>query len=245
MFRYLPNDEIAGQARNDAKTKNMRHIPNFITSLNLFTGCVGIYFAFEGNFLAALLCIMIAAVLDFLDGFAAHLLKAYSEMGKQLDSLADVVSFGVLPGALVFSVLSTSELHGYFAFVGFLIPVFSALRLAKFNVDERQTSSFLGLPTPAHAIFWGGMIFSFADVLTQNPLFLCALVVVFCLLLVSEIPMFSLKIKGFSWRENKTQYIFLAGCVVLFAVMQLNAFAPIIAWYIVLSILGNLFGRKN
>jgi len=220
-------------------------IPNFITALNLFTGCVGIYFAFEGNFFAAFACIMLASVFDFLDGLAARLLKAYSEIGKQLDSLADAVSFGVLPGALVFAVLAQSEISFYFAFVGFLIPVFSALRLAKFNVDERQTSSFFGLPTPANAIFWGGFVYSFAEVLRQHPLFLGALVVVFCLLLVSEIPMFSLKIKGFSWRENKTQYIFLAGCVVLLAVMQLDAFAPIIAWYIVLSILGNLFGKKN
>ena len=228
----------------------MKHIPNFITALNLFTGCVGIYFAFEGNFFATFLCIVLASVFDFLDGLAARLLKAYSEMGKQLDSLADAVSFGVLPGALVFTVLSQNspfegDLGGSLAFVGFLIPVFSALRLAKFNVDERQTSSFFGLPTPANAIFWGGFVYSFAEVLRENPLFLGALVVVFCLLLVSEIPMFSLKIKGFSWHENKTQYIFLAGCVVLLAVMQLNAFAPIIAWYIVLSILGNLFGKKK
>jgi CDP-diacylglycerol--serine O-phosphatidyltransferase len=215
------------------------YIPNLITSLNLFTGCVGVYFAFQGNYSAAFLCIMLAAIFDFLDGFAARLLKAYSELGKQLDSLADMISFGFLPGALVFSVLSQSEVHFFVAFVGFLIPIFSAFRLAKFNVDERQTTSFLGLPTPANAIFWGGLIFSFTDVLIQYPIILSVFVFIFCLLLVCELPMFSLKIKGFSWRENKTQYIFLLGCIISIALMQLNAFAPIIAWYIVFSIVLN------
>jgi CDP-diacylglycerol--serine O-phosphatidyltransferase len=223
----------------------IKHIPNFITSLNLFSGCVGVYFAFQGSYPAAFLCIMLSAVFDFLDGFAARLLKAYSEIGKQLDSLADMVSFGFLPGALVFSVLLQSEVHFFIAFIGFLIPIFSAFRLAKFNVDERQTTSFLGLPTPANAIFWGGLIFSFTDVLIQNLYFACALAVLFCLLLVSEIPMFSLKINGFSWKENKIQYIFLLGCVVLIALMQLNAFAPIIAWYIVFSIGLKLFAKKH
>ena len=213
-----------------------KHIPNLITALNLFAGCVGVYFAFQGEYSIAFLCIMLCAVFDFLDGFTARLLKAYSEIGKQLDSLADMISFGFLPGALVFSVLSAGGLHFFTAFIGFLIPVFSAFRLAKFNVDERQSTSFLGLPTPANAIFWGGLIFSFSDVLVQYPIILSIFVFIFCLLLVSELPMFSLKTKGFSWRENKTQYIFLLGCIALIALMRLNAFAPIIAWYIVFSI---------
>jgi CDP-diacylglycerol--serine O-phosphatidyltransferase len=146
------------------------------------------------------------------------------------------VSFGVLPGVFVFSFLQSS-LCFYAAFAGFLIPVFSALRLAKFNVDERQTISFLGLPTPANAIFWGGLIYAFGGWLGQIPWLVCAFIPVFCFLLVSDIPMFSLKIKRLSWKENRTQYIFLAGCAALIAVLRLNAFAPIIAWYILLSVL--------
>ena len=222
----------------------MKHIPNFITSFNIFSGCVGVYFAFQGNYSAAFLCIMLAAVFDFLDGFAARLLKAYSEIGKQLDSLADMISFGFLPGTLVFSVLSVSEAHFFVAFVGFLIPIFSALRLAKFNIDERQTTSFLGLPTPANAIFWGGLIYSYSAFLTESPLFICLFVLISCLLLVSELPMFSLKIKGISWKENKIQYIFMIGSIALIWVMQLNAFAPIIVWYIVFSIVLN-FKKKE
>jgi len=214
-----------------------KHIPNFITSLNLFTGCIGTYLAFQGNYECAFCCILLSSVFDFLDGFAARLLKAYSAIGKELDSLADVISFGLLPGAMVFSLLQQSELHYTIPFVGFLIPVFSALRLAKFNIDERQSTSFLGLPTPANAIFWGGAIYSYSVFFMFQPWILCALVLLFSALLVTEIPMFSLKVKGFSWKANKTQYIFLLGCIVLLATLREDAFAPIIAWYIFFSIL--------
>jgi CDP-diacylglycerol--serine O-phosphatidyltransferase len=138
-----------------------KHIPNFITTLNLFSGCVAVYLAFEGNYQGAFVAILLSAVFDFFDGFAARLLKAYSPMGKELDSLADVVSFGVAPGAMVFSLLATAGMNEWLPFIGFLIPVFSGLRLAKFNIDDRQTSSFIGLPVPANAIFWAGLIFHF------------------------------------------------------------------------------------
>jgi len=198
---------------------------------------VGIYLAFQGNYGWAFFCILLAALFDFFDGFAARLLKAYSAIGKELDSLADVISFGLLPGVMVFSLLQQSELHCIIPFIGFLIPIFSAFRLAKFNIDERQTTSFLGLPTPANAIFWGGAIYSYSEFFIFQPWILCALALLFCTLLITEIPMFSLKVKGVSWKVNKTQYIFLLGCIILLATLRDNAFAPIIAWYIFFSIL--------
>lgn len=213
-----------------------KHIPNFITSLNLFSGCIGVLLAFQGNYQGAFIAILLSAVFDFFDGFAARLLKAFSPMGKELDSLADVVSFGVVPGVLVFSLLSTMDINEWISYLAFLIPVFSALRLAKFNIDERQTSSFIGLPTPANAIFWGGLVFSYSGLLISNAWILIGLTLVFSYLLVAEIPMFALKFKNFSWKTNKIQYLFLIGCVVILAVFQLKAFSILIAWYILLSI---------
>jgi len=150
-----------------------KHIPNFITCLNLLAGCWGIVHAFEGRLVAAANMILIAALFDFFDGFAARFLKANSPIGKELDSLADVISFGVLPGMIIYQMISInvqlipglgSEVeisNSYLKYAGFVIPVFSALRLAKFNIDERQTHSFIGLPTPANAL----MIASFPLIL--------------------------------------------------------------------------------
>ncbi len=222
-----------------------KKIPNTITCLNLFSGCIAVYCGFTGIYGWAFFFVLLAAIFDFFDGFAARLLKAYSNIGKELDSLADVISFGLVPGAMVFSALQQSDLPEYMALVGFLIPVFSALRLAKFNIDERQTSSFLGLPTPANAIFWGGLLYSYSDFFIFQPWILVALVLLFSALLVSEIPMFSLKSKGFSWKENKTQYIYLIGCLILLVFMWDNAFAPIIAWYIFFSVVMNFTGSKK
>jgi len=171
-----------------------------------------------------------------MDGFAARLLKAYSAMGKELDSLADMISFGLAPGAIVFSFLTDTGTNEWLPFVGFLIPVFSGLRLAKFNIDDRQTSSFLGLPVPANAIFWAGLVYSFSPFLMNNIWFLFILIALFCFFLVSEIPMFSLKFKNVSWKENQNQYLFLIGCGVILAIFQLSAFALIISWYIASSV---------
>lgn len=220
-----------------------KHIPNFITCLNLFSGCVASYLAFKSNYEGAFIAILLAAVFDFLDGFAARLLKAYSAMGKELDSLADMISFGLAPGAIVFSLLTESGTNEWLPFAGFLIPVFSGLRLAKFNIDDRQTSSFLGLPVPANAIFWAGIVYSFSPFLTNNTWFFLILIGVFCFLLVSEIPMFSLKFKNVSWRDNQNQYFFLIGCVAILAIFQLSAFALIISWYIASS-LGIMISKR-
>ena len=213
----------------------IKHIPNTITCLNLFSGCVGVWFAINGNYTGVALAIIFSAIFDFLDGAAARLLGAYSAMGKELDSLADVISFGMVPGALVFQMLSVDYIHTY-AYFGFLLTIFSALRLAKFNIDERQSSSFIGLPVPANAIFWAGIALAWSEWFIANPYVLIALALLFSYLLVAEIPMFSLKFKNLSWTENKLQFIFLGGCLLLIVLLWRKSIAPLILWYILLSV---------
>jgi CDP-diacylglycerol---serine O-phosphatidyltransferase len=218
-----------------------KHIPNFITCLNLFSGCIAVLLAFKGNYEGAFIAIMLSAVFDFFDGFASRLLKAYSPMGKELDSLADMISFGMAPGAIVFSLLSKTTICEWLPYVAFLIPIFSGLRLAKFNIDDRQTTSFIGLPVPANAIFWAGMVFSFSPLLLDNIWLLLILIGLFCYFLISEIPMFSLKFKNLAWKDNQTQFLFLIVCAIILAFFQLNAFPMLIGWYILLSVGVKLF----
>lgn len=213
-----------------------RHIPNFITCLNLFSGCTAVLLAFKGNYEGAFIAIMLSAVFDFFDGFASRLLKAYSAMGKELDSLADMISFGMAPGAVVFSLLSKTTICEWLPYAAFLIPIFSGLRLAKFNIDDRQTTSFIGLPVPANAIFWAGMVLSFSPFLLDNVWLLLILIGLFCYFLISEIPMFSLKFKNLAWKDNKIQFLFLIVCAIILAIFQLNAFPMLIGWYILLSL---------
>jgi len=229
-----------------------KHIPNAITSLNLFSGCIAIVFAFQEAYLTAALFIALAAVFDFLDGFAARLLKAYSAMGKELDSLADVVSFGVAPGVMAYSFIASQAMYmdspSWFAWFGFLLPVFSALRLAKFNLDERQSSSFLGLPTPANALFWAfGIGSSFHFFLNDNfdPLILVIGILLFSALLVLEIPMFALKFKNFQWNGNRLRYYFLMGCLILLILLNVNGISACVVWYILLSVLNFGFIKKR
>lgn len=225
----------------------IRNIPNTITSCNLFCGCIASYWAFQGHYKLALLFIILGAVFDFFDGMTARLLHVSSPIGKELDSLADDVTFGLAPAAITFSLFK--EVH-YPAFLtpiaevlpyaAFLIAVFSALRLAKFNLDERQTSSFIGMPTPANALFWGSLTVGAHDFLTStsfNAIYLLILVIIMSLLLVAELPMFSLKFKNLSWQQNKVSYIFLIVSIPLLIVFQLSGFAAVILWYIVLSVL--------
>jgi CDP-diacylglycerol---serine O-phosphatidyltransferase len=218
-----------------------KHIPNFITCLNLFSGCIAVLLAFKGNYEGAFIAIMLSAVFDFFDGFASRLLKAYSPMGKELDSLADMISFGMAPGAVVFSLLSETTICEWLPYAAFLIPIFSGLRLAKFNIDDRQTTSFIGLPVPANAIFWAGMALSFSPFLLDNVWLLLILIALFCYFLISEIPMFSLKFKNLAWKDNQTQFLFLIACVIILAIFQLNAFPMLIGWYILLSVGIKLF----
>lgn len=232
------NSKTNGNSNSKSgKFRLLSHVPNFITCLNLFSGAMAVYFAFQSNFEMVLLLVLLAALFDFLDGFAARILKAYSPMGKELDSLADVISFGMAPGAVAFALLSQSALPNWVAYAGFLIPVFSALRLAKFNIDERQTTSFLGMPTPANAIFWIGIGYSHDKMLAVNEWMVLFFIVATSLLLVSELPMFSLKIKNLKDKKNMLQIVFLAGAAALIGSFRLEAFSLIIVWYVILSVI--------
>lgn len=229
-----------------------RPIPNIVTCLNLFSGCIACVMAFEARYELAFLFIIIGAVFDFFDGMLARVLHAHSPIGKELDSLADDITFGVAPALIVFSFLKEPSMiypdfligiREYIPYLAFILAVFSALRLAKFNVDERQTSSFIGMPTPANALFWGALIVGAGDFLLLHisVLFILLMVVIFSLLLVSEIPMFSLKFKNLSWKDNKVSFIFLIVCAPLLIFLGISGFAAVIVWYIILS----LFTRKN
>lgn len=225
----------------------VRNIPNAITSCNLFCGCIACHMAFHGNYGMALLFIVLGAVFDFFDGMTARLLHVSSPIGKELDSLADDVTFGLAPAAIAFSMFKEVQypdfllpVSGILPYSAFLIAVFSALRLAKFNLDERQTSSFIGMPTPANALFWGSLAVGGHEFLVSphfNALYLFILVVAMSLLLVAELPMFSLKFKDLSWKHNKVTYIFLIVSVPLLLIFRLGGFAAVIVWYIILSLL--------
>lgn len=224
-----------------------RFIPNTVTCLNLFSGCIACVMAFEAKYEWALAFIVLSAVFDFFDGMTARLLDAHSIIGKDLDSLADDVSFGMAPSLIVFSLFkemhypeSIGFLSPYLPYAAFLIAVFSVLRLAKFNNDTRQTTSFIGLPVPANALFWGSLVTGTHQFLVSpdvHPFYLLILVMLFSWLLVSEIPMFSLKFKNLSWKDNQTSFIFLLVCIPLLIFLGICGFAAIIVWYILLSLL--------
>ena len=224
-----------------------RHIPNFVTCLNLFSGCIACHMAFHAEYRLAFLFILLSALFDFLDGMLARLLKAYSPVGKDLDSLADDVSFGAAPSFLAFSLLTEADYPPFLEntqnilpYAGFLICVFSALRLAKFNNDSRQASSFIGLPVPANALFWGSLATSAYGLSIHgylNAIYLLLLILALSYLLVAEIPMFSLKFKNLKWNDNKIRFLFLVVCIPLLAFLKLSGFAAIIIWYILLSVL--------
>ena len=224
-----------------------KHIPNTITCCNLLSGCVAAMYAFEGIYALAFVFIIAGAVFDFFDGLTARALKVSSPIGKELDSLADVITFGFAPSAMVFSWLrecADAHLHMLPAFAmpftAFLLAAFSALRLAKFNVDERQTSSFIGLPTPANALFWGGLVLGSHDIIVANPygwILVVVLVMLFSYLLVAEIPMFSLKFKSLAWKANRTAYIFLIVSIILLVLLGFKGLSAVIGWYIILSVL--------
>lgn len=202
----------------------------------------------------ALLFIIIGAVFDFFDGMSARLLNVSSPIGKELDSLADDVTFGVAPSTMVFYLLGVTDypimlepLRQILPFTAFIMAAFSALRLAKFNLDERQTTSFIGLPTPANALFWGALIVGGHRLLESSPVMLTivlALMALCCYLLVSEIPMFALKFKHWGWSGNEVRYVFIISCIPLLLLFGISAFAIIIAWYVVLSVCTNIKSKK-
>lgn len=223
-----------------------RYIPNTLTSCNLFSGCIASTLAFQGNYQGAFTFIILGAVFDFFDGMSARLLKAPSDIGKELDSLADLTTFGLAPSVMIFSVMKEMFYPSFLTnfstimpYIAFLIAVFSALRLAKFNIDPRQTTSFIGMPTPANALFWGSLIVGEHDYIVSEK-FSIFIMIWFILLLswmlVAEIPMFSLKFKNLSWASNKIRFIFLIICIPLILILGISSFAAIITIYVLLSI---------
>ena len=233
-----------------------KHIPNTLTCCNLLSGCAATYFAFQQDFPLSMLLIVVGAAFDFFDGFAARLLHVSSPIGKELDSLADDITFGFAPAAMVFGMLqqlvspanmpegcplqqvSGIELLPYAAF---LIAAFSALRLAKFNLDERQALGFIGMPTPANALFWGSLVIGLQEHFGVLPTWTAGVILlrvfVCSWLLVSEIPMFALKFKQWGWKGNEVKYIFVISCIPLLLCFKVLGIAVIIAWYVLLSIL--------
>ena len=223
-----------------------RHIPNTVTCCNLFSGCIASVMAFQANYEAAILFIILGAVFDFFDGMLARLFKVSGPLGKELDSLADDITFGFAPAAIVFSLFKEVHYPAFmqsiadiFPYTAFIIAVFSALRLGKFNIDTRQTTSFIGLPTPANALFWGSLVvggYNFLVSNSFNAIYLFSLVILMSYLLVAEIPMFSLKFKNLSWKDNQTSYIFIIVCIPLLLFLGISGFSAIILWYILLSL---------
>lgn len=217
-----------------------KHIPNAITCANLFSGCIGIVFAFKGELETAAYFVLLSGIFDFFDGMVARLLNVKSEIGKQLDSLADMVSFGFLPGVVMFQLLKISDYSSaYLPYLGFIITVFSALRLAKFNIDERQTEDFIGLNTPMNTLFIVSLPFIAKDYpeIIGSSITLIAITAITSYLLVSELKIFSFKLSDTSWAKNKMKFTFLILSLILIAVLKFVAVPFILVLYISLSIL--------
>lgn len=265
-------------------------VPNLLSLGNLLCGCIGVMNAIDHNFTTVVFLLMIACVCDFLDGFAARGLKQGSPMGKELDSLADMVTFGVLPGVVMYQLIRYTEHMPdwdgslwmyYLPYIGFLIPLFSGLRLAKFNVDDRQSDSFIGLPTLANALFicslpmvirldpafidplpipkedWGqgfmpniymahmGYVPEILAKIVFSQVAMICITVLFSVLLISEIPMFSFKVKHVKWKGNEIRYIFLAIAIGLGVWLKLAALPLIIVVYIFMSVVYAIAKRSQ
>jgi len=218
-----------------------KHIPNALTCGNLLCGCLGIIFCLENRSLPVAYFVWAAGVFDFFDGFAARQLKVTSPIGKELDSLADMVSFGILPALAMYKMIGTSSTNDYLPYVAFLIAVCSALRLATFNVDETQRDSFKGLNTPANSIFITALPFITGRVgeFIQNDWVLVSITIVFSLLLISRVNIIAFKFKDFSWANNKLRFTFLACAVLLLMLIGKPAIPLIILTYIGFSLVGN------
>ena len=226
-----------------------RNLPNALTCGNLLCGCIGIVEAFHSNIILSCYLIGVALIFDFFDGFLARLLKVSSPIGRDLDSLADMVTFGVLPSVIVYQLLMQSipDLYGIWkAYPAFIIAIFSAIRLAKFNNDPRQSDSFIGVPTPANALLIGSLpiilqhydgIWKEIIVNTNN---LLALTVIMSFLLVAELPLIALKFKTFSWKGNQIRYSFIILSILLLIFFQILAVPAILLLYIFLSVISNL-----
>ncbi|MEO7975736.1 CDP-alcohol phosphatidyltransferase family protein [Flavobacterium sp.] len=234
-----------------------KHIPNLITLLNLFCGCIAVVFVSQNNFLIAFYFVCLGIFLDFFDGFFARLFKVSSPLGLQLDSLADMVTSGVVPGYVMYSLFLKSanpndEIGSVFIpFLGFIITLGSCYRLANFNIDTRQTDSFIGLPTPANALFILSLplVIKYSDSLIvfgilTNHWVLLAITICSAYILNAEIPLFSLKVKKFNLNDNILQIVFLLISVVLVLLLNYLAIPLIIIFYVLLSVVNNKFFKK-
>ncbi len=233
---------------NDLMTKMIKQIPNALTLLNVFCGSCALVSIQNGRYTEGCLFLLVSLVADFFDGLAARLLNVKSEMGKELDSLADMVSFGVVPGMILYKLLKTSSLasafdHSYLPLLAFTVTAFSCYRLAKFNLDTRQTSDFIGLATPANTLFFIGLLLikqnevDGLDAIVSNTTFLYALIPLSSFLLVSEIPMFSFKFKGFGWSGNEVRFVFAAIAIALLVLMREAAISLLVVVYILINVL--------
>ena len=234
-----------------------KHIPNIITLLNLFCGCIALVFAFNEQFEIAFYFVCLGIFLDFFDGFFARLFNVSSPLGLQLDSLADMVTSGVVPGLVLFQMMvdhssaATESYRQLFPYLGFLVALGSCYRLANFNIDTRQTDSFIGLPTPANALFILSLplVLKYTDSLIviellTNQWFLLGIAVLSAYMLNAEIPLFSLKIKKFSFKENTLQIVFLTGSLLLVIFLQYLAIPLVIIFYVLLSVVNNKVLKK-
>jgi len=228
-----------------------KQIPNIITLLNLFFGCVAIVALLSGNFSAVLYCFLLSVTMDFLDGFVARLLNVSSPVGKELDSLADMVSFGVVPGVIFYVLLGGEDfsMENLLPFTGFVFSMCACLRLARFNLDTRQSVDFIGLNTPTATGFVIGLMmvfqentFEMSDFISQKA-FLIPTIILFSYLMLSEFPMFSGKFQGMKWKGNEFRIIFLLAALVEFFIFGYAAFSTIVLTYILLSGIA-LFTKK-
>ena len=241
-----------------------KHIPNTITLLNLLAGLLALIHAFNGNYNEAFSLVCLGIFFDYWAGFFARIWKVQSQIGLQLDSLADMVTSGVVPGLVMYKMLAdiqenqsqynlTEDTYymGVVPYLGFLITLASCYRLAKFNVDSRQTDSFIGLPTPANALLIMSipMIqfhseFEWLVDFLSNPYVLVGVTVLSSYLLNAEIPLFSLKVKSFSWEKYKIQVVFLIISLILIVLLEFIAIPIIILLYVILSVLNNTIHKK-
>ena len=238
-----------------------KHIPNLLTLGNLFCGTVATIFAVQGNFVSAALFVILGIFFDFLDGFVARLLNVSGELGKQLDSLADMVTSGVVPGVIMLRLIQLNVFntpHSNFddsiigiSLIGLLLTLGACYRLAKFNIDIRQSESFIGLPTPAMSLFVISLpliqefsTIEFVQSLISNNYFLITVTFILTYLMNAEIPLFSLKFKDYSFKNNVTKYLFLIASLVLIITLKYISIPIIITLYVVLSIFNN-YGKKS
>ena len=225
----------------------LRHLPNALTSGNLLCGCLGLICLMENYPVEPAYFIWIACVFDFFDGFTARMLKVSSSIGKELDSLADLVSFGVLPAITMYHWIDSAGGANQYAYISLMIAVFSAIRLAKFNVDTRQADTFIGVPTPANALFLTSLVFlpdSIKSTVFNGPV-LAGITLIFSLLLVAPFELFALKFKDFSWVNNKLRFTFLALSVFLLMLFKAGALPFIILSYILISLLSRSLAREK